>query len=228
VAKPARPGAVQAAILGRRSVREGFSDDPVPIDVLREVVRCGLAAPSSKNAQPWRFHVLTDRRRLTELADAMVAADNIASYVPHDPATGAPRPKLVSTVVESAAVLRDVPAAIIVENRGPFSGGVRPLLAASGEALRRAVFGFALEHVGIGAAVQNLMLSSEELGLRCAFMGDIVIAEAWLDDNLALDGDVVGALAIGYARPAPSPARQPRDPEDAGLVRWMGRVDSGS
>lgn len=224
----ARPGAVQAAILGRRSVREGFSGDPVPVDVLREVVRCGLAAPSSKNAQPWRFHVLTARRLLRELADAMVAAEGVSSYVPHDPATGAPRPDLVSTVVESAEVLREAPVAIVVENRGPFSGGSAPLLAAEGAALRRAVFGFALEHVGIGAAVQNLWLSAEEAGLRCAFMGDIVIAGAWFEDHLELDGDVVGALVVGYAQPTPTAARQVRDPEDHQLVRWLGRADSHS
>ena len=35
---------VIAAMLARRSIREGFDGQPIPGPVLREVVQCGLAA----------------------------------------------------------------------------------------------------------------------------------------------------------------------------------------
>jgi nitroreductase len=42
----------------RRSVR-AYNSDPVPPEVLREIVELGGQAPSGSNVQPWRVHVLT-------------------------------------------------------------------------------------------------------------------------------------------------------------------------
>lgn len=44
-------------ILGRRSIR-GFKDEPVPQDLLREVIGLATRAPSSMNTQPWYFHAI--------------------------------------------------------------------------------------------------------------------------------------------------------------------------
>jgi nitroreductase len=42
----------------RRSIR-AYTAEPVPRDVLREIVALGRHAPSGSNIQPWRVHVLT-------------------------------------------------------------------------------------------------------------------------------------------------------------------------
>ena len=47
-----------AVILGRRSIR-GYRRDPVPADVIREIVSLATRAPSSMNTQPWHLHVVT-------------------------------------------------------------------------------------------------------------------------------------------------------------------------
>jgi nitroreductase len=56
----------------RRSVRE-FSDQPVPMDVVRECLRTAATAPSGANLQPYHFVVITDpdvRCRVREAAEA--------------------------------------------------------------------------------------------------------------------------------------------------------------
>jgi nitroreductase len=54
-----RPAAdVFEAARTRRSIR-AYRPDPVPADVLREIVALGRHAPSGSNIQPWRVHVLT-------------------------------------------------------------------------------------------------------------------------------------------------------------------------
>ncbi|GAJ09920.1 unnamed protein product, partial [marine sediment metagenome] len=55
------------AIKGRRSIRR-FRDEPVPIELVREVIEAGTWAPSAKNGQQWRFTVLTGfaKKRLTD------------------------------------------------------------------------------------------------------------------------------------------------------------------
>lgn len=57
------------AIKTRRSIR-GYKKTPVPDEMVEKILDAGRWAPSSKNAQPWKFIVLKDaevRRRLSEL-----------------------------------------------------------------------------------------------------------------------------------------------------------------
>lgn len=49
---------VFAAARSRRSVR-AYTAEPVPCELLREIVELGRHAPSGSNIQPWRVHVLT-------------------------------------------------------------------------------------------------------------------------------------------------------------------------
>jgi nitroreductase len=196
---PGQMNQVTATILGRRSVREGFTDEPVPREVLMEIVRCGLAAPSSKNAQPSRFHVVDDRVLLADLAGAVEESEDIDTYVPMDPLTGKPRPDWPSTVLLSAGVLRAASAAIFIENRGTFSRGRRLLTDAirSGRAGSLIAYGFEL--IGVGAAIQNMWIAAEALGLRGCYMGDVVIAEEQIAARLGIDMDLMGVLALGYS-----------------------------
>jgi nitroreductase len=207
-------------ILQRRSTREGLIPTPIAAASLEAIVRCGLAAPSSKDAQPWRFHVVTDRDLLRGLADLVLTADDLDRYVPHDPATGAPRPEWNSTVIESAEVLASCSAAIFVENVGPFSRGRRWLLAAGFDAVQTSIVGYGLELLGLGAAVENMFLAAHSLGLGCTFMGDVVIAEDAIGTSLGIDGDLIGVLALGHCDRHPPPHADRADVFDTKLVRW--------
>lgn len=210
------------AILSRRSVREGFARDPIPVAVLEEVVRCGLSAPSSKNARPWRFHVVTDPSVLEGIAAEISNADEVDAYVPFDPRTGKPWPSWSSTVLESADVLRSVPAAIFVENKGIFSRGRAALVDATPDALAASITGYSLEVMGVGAAVQNLWIAAVAHGLVGVFMGDVLIAEQAIKARLSIESDVAGVLVLGY--PAEGERRGPAVPELASEnVRWHGR-----
>jgi nitroreductase len=51
------------AIHTRRSVRV-YSPDPVPREVLEEVVAAAMQAPSAGNQQPWHFVIITDKEML--------------------------------------------------------------------------------------------------------------------------------------------------------------------
>ncbi len=58
---------VLTAILQRRSVRD-FTDEPVPEELVREIIRAGIWAPSGLNNQPWRFVIVTSPAVKEELA----------------------------------------------------------------------------------------------------------------------------------------------------------------
>ena len=226
-ATPTEPGLQRDDLLGdavvrlisrRRTTREGFEPRSVPDDLVRKILQCGLSAPSSKDAQPWRFHVVQDRETLAELAEAVVKAEGIESYVPHDPATGLPGAGWVSTVIESAEVLRIGGTAVFVENQGVFGGGRRGLLRATHEHVLSSLVGYGLEMMGLGAAIQNMLIAAEALGIQAAFIGDIMIAEEVIRARLGMTGDMAGAVILGFSALTP-PSKQ-HSADDPRRVRW--------
>ncbi len=51
------------AIYGRRSIRQ-YTDQEVPQELVNELLRAAMAAPSANNEQPWHLVVVDDRRTL--------------------------------------------------------------------------------------------------------------------------------------------------------------------
>ena len=56
------------AIHKRRSIRS-YSSQPVPEELITQIIRAGMAAPSAGNEQPWHFIVITDRKILDQIPD---------------------------------------------------------------------------------------------------------------------------------------------------------------
>ena len=69
------------AIFTRRSIRK-YTSDPIPENVMEEVLRAAMIAPSAGNAQPWQFVVITDRKIL----DAIPEYSQYAAMCRHAPA----------------------------------------------------------------------------------------------------------------------------------------------
>lgn len=57
---------VSEAIRQRRSIRS-FRSDPVPEDMVHEILESARLAPSGSNRQPWRFIVVTDPEERAKL-----------------------------------------------------------------------------------------------------------------------------------------------------------------
>ena len=207
-------------IRSRRSTREGYDGVPISDEDLRAVVDCGLAGPSSKNAQPWRLHVVRTPSVIREIADDVSSSPDWESYVPHDPLTGRPRTDWESTVRESAAVLRQVGSAIFVENRGVFGRGRQVLEQATAERRAPSLVGYTLEVLGVGAVIENMWLAAVALGYQAAFMGDVLIAETAIKQRLSIEGDLCGVLVIGRSTDVPPVRRKPLH-EDARPVSWF-------
>jgi len=54
------------AIMTRRSIRK-YTGDRVPAEVVEQLLRAGMAAPSAANEQPWHFVVITERKTLVQV-----------------------------------------------------------------------------------------------------------------------------------------------------------------
>jgi len=54
-------------ILGRHSVRD-FLPDPIPKDIINEILEAGRLAPSTQNRQPWRYLVFFGKCQNPEIS----------------------------------------------------------------------------------------------------------------------------------------------------------------
>ncbi len=64
-------------IVGKREVRR-YRSRSIPEDALTQILEAGRASGSSRNRQPWRFIVMTDRTRLRALAPLVSRPANLA------------------------------------------------------------------------------------------------------------------------------------------------------
>lgn len=65
------------AIRRKRAVRQ-YTSQPLPDDVVENILYAARRAQSSKNSQPWRFIAIRDRQMLTELSKL----GDFASHLP--------------------------------------------------------------------------------------------------------------------------------------------------
>jgi len=54
------------AILSRRSIRR-YTSQPVPYELIDELLKAGMSAPSAGNEQPWHFVVINDHKIIDEI-----------------------------------------------------------------------------------------------------------------------------------------------------------------
>ena len=54
------------AIFTRRSIRK-FLDRTIPGELIQEVIKAGMYAPSARNTQPWHFIVINERKLLNKI-----------------------------------------------------------------------------------------------------------------------------------------------------------------
>ena len=55
-------------LLSRRASTRTFLDQPIPENVVHEILEAGRLSPSGGNEQPWRFGVITDKALIAEIA----------------------------------------------------------------------------------------------------------------------------------------------------------------
>lgn len=215
---PTTASGVIAVIHDRRSFRGKFADLPVERALVEEITICGLAAPSSKNARPWRLHVVQDRDILTTIARRVSSSPGADTYFP-EARRGEPVP-WSSTVVESAEILEGAPVAVFIENLGVFGGGRNRGLELSPDQLEGWLVGYGFEMVGLGAAMENMWLTATAFGLAGVFMGDIAVEGEFIASSLGFTGELVGALVLGW--PGDHTGGPPRTVRTDDRIVWHG------
>ncbi len=186
------------AIASRCSIRR-FEDRSVPRETVEAILRAGTQAPSGKNRQPWRFVVVSGDPRATMveiLRDAVAEAKK--------------RGEDAGSAEGTALVMERAPVTVFV-----FSPeGADPWAPRSVEQ----AFQELVDVQSVGAAIENMLLAAQDLGLGSLWIADVLYAYEELRSWLGETGQMVAAVSFGYAaeKPAPRPRRPLRE-----TARWL-------
>lgn len=184
-----------SAIYTRRSIRK-FQDKPVAREIIEEIIRAGSAAPSAKNRQPWKCVVLGNQRK-AEFLDAMERGIDREEHI------HAMLPKSRSGLADAKntlRIMREAPTLLVVINTNGKSL-FTPLDA--DERITEIC-----DTLSIGAFIENMLLQAQELGLGTLWIANTCFAYEELTVYLSMQGQLVGAVALGYADECP--AMRPR------------------
>ncbi len=181
----------------RRSIRK-FTDDPVPENLIDELLEAARLAPSGSNIQPWRFSVIRSKETKKQLEE--VTPYKFAVKAPVTIACCAD-----TTVLDKrdqrVKELLDLGAFTDVEMDDPSSGKYQKSLT---EFISQ--MGYLAMNVAI--AVEHMVLRATDLGLGSCWIGRIDTEKTREILGLSDDVRVICLLPVGY--PAQAPAQRPR------------------
>ena len=191
------------AIEERRSIRR-FRQDEVPVEILEQVLEAARIAPSSRNDQPWEFHVWgpeTRQRALSAMEESLragMAEDGDES-----------RRRKLAGALHTLRIMKQAPALIAIVRpceSHPYGdiGGFDRVMEL-------------LEVMSVGAAVENMILEACAQGLGSLWIGFTFLAYDAICAAADISGQLLGVVALGYADEAPAP--RPRKKTDE-IVRW--------
>lgn len=178
------------AIADRRSIRK-FKNQPISEETLQAILLAASQAPSGKNRQPWRLVVVPEARR-AEMVNILREVGARLKAKGDD--TG--------SCEWTTKVMEQAPVTVFVFN----PDGLHPWLAHSIDQN----FSALVDTQSIGAAIQNMLLAAQDLGLGSLWICDVLYAYEELARWLGEGGQMVAAVSLGY--PDEAPAARPRKP----------------
>jgi coenzyme F420-0:L-glutamate ligase / coenzyme F420-1:gamma-L-glutamate ligase len=166
-------------IHSRRSIRR-YTDQPVPSQLIDQLLDAATRAPSSHNSQPWRFAVISNPIVKAQLADRM------GERLKVDRLRAADRVEEIDRdVARSRDRLNAAPVVIVVcLSTLDLIDQYERLMAIQ----------------SVAAAIQNLLLATHEVGLGACWMAAPLYCPAVVRDVLRLpdDWEAQALITAGY------------------------------
>lgn len=190
----AQGDAVLETLRKRRSIGKMTAQVPHQ-NLIRQIIEAGTWAPNHHLTEPWRFFVLQGEAR-TALGKVMAG---VAAARESDPA--------VASQAAERAITKPLRAPYVI------AVGVEPSIDPSIPPIEEIAAG--------SAAVQNMLLAAEALGLAAIWRSGWIAFEPEVREHFGISprGTMLGFVYVGYAAMQP-PVRQRRPVED--VTEWRG------
>lgn len=195
-----------ALFKGRRSVRS-YDDKPVSREMIEHLIEMASLAPSTLNAQPWRFTVIQGERReaiLSLLRRSSLYLEDTLTLLDSDAKAEFKKhitPEAQEHVMAFFDSLGNAPVIIVVSTK-----------KLTNDVLRRMAL------ISCATAVQNLMLAASCAGLGTCCVGSALWTEEELLQQLDIsDQELVTIISLGYPAEVPVPKERKKISID-----WIG------
>ena len=220
---------ITTAIRSRKSIR-GFKPDPVPKEVLEEILELACRAPSTMNTQPWEFVVLTGdvlRRIAAEnvrklQSGIMINPEHVIVGWPNDSVFRARQVEVAKGIFHLMGIPREdrQKRSIWMERGFRFFDAPAAIIILTDRALTEAG-----PLMDIGAVMQTICLAALKCGLGTCIEDQGVMYPENIRAAVSLPESkrIIISIAIGYPDPD-FPANQlesPREPIGK-IVSWYG------
>ena len=216
----------------RRSIR-GYKPDPVPKEIIQDVIDIAKRAPSSMNTQPWYFHVVTGEplERIRKGNSELMAAGNKPQReIPaHSECQGVHRERQVEIAVqlfEAMGIERDDKERRldwVMRGFRQFDAPVSIVMTYD-KILEPAT----ISHFDLGAVTYGLVLAAWTRGLGTVINGQGIMQSAVVREHAKIPDDqvIMTCIAMGYPNDefAANHVKSRRTPNEA-IVTYTGFED---
>ena len=196
------------AILKRRSIRK-FKSDDIPHELIVKILEAGIAAPSAKNEQPWKFIVITNEDKQAMLNAMRAGIDNekakkgLFGKFDLDP-------RMFHGAEYTLGIMAEAPVTIFIYNTDMDYHSENP------DFLQRLRDCISVQSVS--AAIENMLLAATALGIGSLWICDIVFAYRELCEWLGEGEQLIAAISFGYTDECPD-ARPRKSIEEVTIWR---------
>ncbi|AJA46645.1 nitroreductase [Clostridium pasteurianum DSM 525 = ATCC 6013] len=167
------------AINERRSIRS-FKSNLIPAESIEKLLEIATKSPSAKNRQPWRFVVLQGNKK-----------DKLVEIMTNTAKDHREKGLEIGSLELSTNSINESSTIILVFNA--FSNTEK-------DYNRHKLL---VDTQSIGAAIENMILGAEDMGLATLWICDIFYSDKDICDWLDKKEELVAAVAIGYGNQHP-------------------------
>ncbi|MCZ8512063.1 nitroreductase family protein [Paenibacillus filicis] len=195
-------------LLDRRSIRK-YTEQPVSVEDIREIIDCARYAPSDTNSQTWEFIAVMNRDKIKDIE--AITWEQLHRRAAEAEQRGLSKEArlLTKSFGPYATAFSDAPV-LIVCLATPYNSKFRERIFDPVELVDDAVW--AEEGIKSSClASQNLMLAAHARGLAtCPMTGPVLLAQDRLREYLNICPDCQINMVIALGHPAERPARLAR------------------
>lgn len=179
-------------IAERRSIRK-YNSQGVNREQIETIVEAARLAPSAKNRQPWKYIVYTEKEKgkLLDVMEKALKKEQIEHTLLPQSAFG------LEDAFHTLRIMREAPVIIIVIN----TNGRSPYEPVNADQRVAEI----CDSLSIGASIENMLLKATDLGLGTLWIANTCFAYKDLVRFIKEPGQLIGAVALGYADEHPNP-----------------------
>jgi len=190
------------AIESRTSIRV-FSEEKVPLEDVKELVRLAGLAPSVNNFQPWRYIAVLNRDLLQKMANVVNAK---IESVPLSKSIAATNVK--KQVMWFSTFFKDAPVVLALVIK-PYQSVMESGMDMSHDEINRTRNYPDIQSAG--ASIQNLLLAAVDKGYGGCWLSGPLIAREELEEmlNIKSPEKLLAFVVIGRPKAATKPKQKP-------------------